>query len=239
MRLFHVIRLAPDRRTGAIFALVQDRIWGLVSLLLLGLVALIAYAARGGDARAAAQIVPSLGITLLAVMAFAALVRRFPPRRWPRRVRALGLRGLGRNGWRALAEIWRLADHAPASRVALLLCSCVVWITEFAGVWWLAQACGLPLSWPIACLAVVGGTFATLIPVGVGGHGLREGALIGAVFFFDRATATRFPEEGVLLALIYLAATLGWSLCGGLVQVAAAAGWLPPGKTEPRNPPPL
>jgi hypothetical protein len=68
---------------------------------------------------------------------------------------------------------------------------------------------------------------ATALPISVGGHGVREGALLTTLATFGLLATPELHERGVLLALLVWATTIFWSLFGGLF-VLAAPKILPP-----------
>ena len=62
----------------------------------------------------------------------------------------------------------------------------------------------------------------TALPISVGGHGVREGALLTVLGLFGLLPAgSETRETALLLAMLVWAVTMGWSLFGGLVLLAA------------------
>ena len=61
----------------------------------------------------------------------------------------------------------------------------------------------------------------TFLPISVGGHGVREGALLATLAAFGMLAAEVAHERALLLALLVWATTVFWSLVGGVVVLAA------------------
>jgi hypothetical protein len=108
-----------------------------------------------------------------------------------------------------------------------LLLGAVIWLLDFIAVWLLARAIGLPLPFLETCIAMSVAYAATVLPISVGGHGIREGALLATLAAFGLLATVAAQNLAPLLALLVWAVTVFWSLFGGLV-VLAAPRLLPP-----------
>lgn len=74
---------------------------------------------------------------------------------------------------------------------------------------------------------------AAALPISIGGHGVREGALVAMLAVLGLANAA--DERAASLALAFWAVSVGWSLVGGLVWLAAREIGAPAGTPAPRE----
>jgi hypothetical protein len=201
-RLLEVHGRMPANKTGGAVAVVADRVVGFATLLLLA--------------------------------ACAALTHRFSSATSPQELAALAplfAASLGALclGWIVLARMQvngRFATLSAAAKLTLsplapLLAafgvSLAIWSADFVAGWLLARA----LGWSVGLLEIsvalaVAYTVASL-PLSIGGHGVREGALVVVLGWFGLADGA--PQ----LAVAFLALTLVWSLAGGFVYFSSAS----------------
>jgi hypothetical protein len=106
-------------------------------------------------------------------------------------------------GFSAAARAVLLSRFAPGA----ILASVLVHLATALAAWLIARALGLPVTLAAACVLMPLVLFVTMIPISIGGWGVREGAMIGAFAF----------------AGVEPAAALAMSLLFGLVFIAAAA----------------
>jgi hypothetical protein len=94
-----------------------------------------------------------------------------------------------------------------------------VWILDFASGWVLARALGLSLGPVEVGSALAVAYTSALLPISLGGHGVREGALVLTLLWIA-------PDAGLAandlsaFALLFLATSLACSAIGGLVLLA-------------------
>jgi glycosyltransferase 2 family protein len=123
---------------------------------------------------------------------------------------------------RSLASNWvvafRNAVGGPGLVSACVTLSIVVWILDFAAGWLLAHALGLGVSPVAMATALVFAYLSTVLPISLGGHGVRESAMV-IVLVMLRPGTTAPDYAG--LALLFLATTLASSVVGGLVLLAS------------------
>ncbi len=62
---------------------------------------------------------------------------------------------------------------------------------------------------------------ATVLPVSVGGHGIREGALLGMLALLGLLPDDSSRQLALLLAVLVWAISVLWSLVGGAVLLLA------------------
>jgi hypothetical protein len=74
---------------------------------------------------------------------------------------------------------------------------------------------------------------ATVLPISVGGHGIREGAFLATLAALGLLASPAARDLAPLLALLVWVTTVFWSLIGGLV-VLAASRLLPPSSAAAR-----
>ncbi|HEX2851847.1 MAG TPA: lysylphosphatidylglycerol synthase transmembrane domain-containing protein [Opitutaceae bacterium] len=217
-RVFYICRDEPGRKAAGLATIVLDRVMGLVVLMSLAAVALVTKTgvlAREPGLRWVFII--SFAVTVGGALA-AVLLLRLDPRRWP-----AWLRGkLGEPRLATIADLIARVRAGKRDHALALFSSYAIWLLDIAAVWLLAGAVGLSLPLLETCIAVAVAYAVTALPISVGGHGVRESALLGVLGLFALLPAT---EEGrnaaLLLAVLVWAVTIVWSLAGGIVVLAA------------------
>jgi len=211
-RAFYICRDAPDRQAAGLAATLLDRVMGLVVLLSLAALTLLLKletVARHGELRLLLALCAALSVA--SVVAFIVLCRRSPPwlTRW-----------LGPARSATLADILERARSTPATLLAALASSYLIWLLDFLSVWLLARSLGLPLPFIEVSLAMSVAYAATVLPVSVGGHGIREGALLGMLALLGLLPDEAARQHALLLAVLVWAVSVLWSLVGGLFLLA-------------------
>lgn len=217
-RAFYICRDAPDRQAAGLAATLLDRVMGLVVLLSLAagtLLLKLDAVARHGELRL--LLVLCAVLTLASIVAFILLCRQPPP--WL-------TRRLGPVHSVTLADILQRARATPGVLFGALVSSYVIWLLDFLSVWLLARSLGLPLPWVEVCLAMSVAYAATVLPVSVGGHGIREGALLGMLALLGLLPDDAAKQLALLLAVLVWAVSVLWSLAGGFALLFARR-WRP------------
>ncbi|NBQ58628.1 MAG: UPF0104 family protein [Opitutaceae bacterium] len=227
-RVFYLVRDASAQRAAGFTTLIIDRAMGLVVLMALAAAALAARSATFAlEPRLSwlffAAIAINIGGALTAVV-----LLRVTPMRWPQSLRRL----LGPTRLATTCQLLECIRATPLAHLTALALGGVIWVLDFISAWLLAQAIGLPLPFLETCVAMSVAYAATALPISVGGHGVREGALLTTLAAFGLLATPELHDRAVLLALMVWATTIFWSLFGGLF-VLAAPKLLPP--TEPRS----
>jgi glycosyltransferase 2 family protein len=219
-RLHQVFRLHPGAKAGGATAVLVDRLLGFGSLLILGALALAAHAHGGRLAPATVGEIgwPLAGASLLFLAAVIVGIR-LPPARWPVWFTSAAARFLGAERWAALCTAHQRALGQPRRQAACWAWSVAVWAAEFASAWALARAVGLEVSATGLVLAVVVANLAAVLPLAIGGHGVREGALVGALALVEAEAGLLQEPAAIAFALLFLAANLLWSAAGALVML--------------------
>jgi uncharacterized membrane protein YbhN (UPF0104 family) len=114
-----------------------------------------------------------------------------------------------------------IAHFEPLTLLTALAASYAIWLLDFVAVWLLAQAVNLPLHFIDVTLAMSVAYASTILPISVGGHGIREGALLATLTALGALATPATQEQGLLLALLVWLSTIFWSLFGGLFSLAA------------------
>ncbi len=214
VRFVYLRRFAPDQQAAGAASLIADRLLGLAALCALAALTLALYLTRSSGS-------PQLYDLCLASAA------------------ALGLLLAG--GWSAARTRWweplsaRLIGVDRASQLhdaalalgrrqlvltSATLLSVAVWLVDFVALWLLARSLGLRFGLLEISVAAAAAYVAAALPISIGGHGVREGTLVATLSLFGAAAAAQ-PETVALLALCLWAVTVGWSLVGGCVYLAA------------------
>jgi len=215
-RAFYVCRDAPDQKAAGLASIAIDRLLGLLILLAM---ALAAFLAKAGDATLASQFRTFAqvggGLLLVGTVGGTLLLAR-APRRWPQWLR-------NRLGQTACAQVEDLRARtlaAPGVHLWAFVLSTIVWLLDFVSVWLLASGVGLRLPFFETCIAVSVAYASTALPISIGGHGVREGALLFVLGAFGLIAAEGPDRErALLLAVLVWAVTMIWSLVGGVVLV--------------------
>lgn len=217
VRAWAVCRDAPNHRAGGLAATAIDRGMGLVMLVATAAIALGARTeAWTRDAQLRGLFLAAATLSLVAA-AGAALLLALPPGRWPSFLR----RALGDSRWTVVEDLLTRIRATPGAHLAALGLSVVIWLLDFVAIWWLAAAVELPLPFLETCIAGCVAYAATVLPVSLGGHGVREGALLATLGLFGLVPAHGPQHErALLLAILVWAVTMVWSLAGGLVVLA-------------------
>lgn len=194
-----------------------DRVIGLVSLLVVALAGVVA-SARHLPAGLLPLFVVLIvvcvcGIFALNVAAFRNFARRIAG--WLESTR---LRRLGHSLQRAI-DAWREFGRSPALLAVNLVLGVAFQLLAVALFALLAD--NLAIHLPVADWAWIFGvvSLAVLIPVSVGGIGLREGALVGCLGFFGIP-----PEDALALSVGIFAVTLSGAAVGGVLELVEATG---------------
>lgn len=223
-RVYYVCQITPrDQWPQAIAATAIDRLLGLVVLLGLG-------GALAGIAAAPASAQPvwaAAALALLSALVVVALQRKdlpappapaSPPS--PSAQPVTGARSRLARLRRQARETWTRVRVSPRSHVVAIALSLVIWLLDFVSIWLVAQSIGLPLGFLPTCLAACASYAAAVLPISVGGHGVREGSLILTLQAFGALEAD--DSRALLLALGAWAVTMLWSLVGGLALLSRA-----------------
>lgn len=218
LRFGYVWREHPDRKAAAAASLIADRLLGLGALCALASLALGLHLARStGGAEIWALLLASTAAAggLLAVGWSATRTRWWEP---------LSARILGRDRAAALHDAAGALGGRPAILTAAVMLSVAVWLLDFASLWLLAHSVGLavgPLGMTVAAAAAY---VAAALPISIGGHGVREGALVATMALLGLGTG----QDGLvaLLAVAFWAVAVAWSLVGGAVWLVSP----PPGR---------
>lgn len=212
-RAFYICRDDPVRQAAGLAATFFDRVLGLVVLLSLAAFTLLLKletVARHTELRLLLALCAAL--SLASIVAFILLCRQPPA--W------LAAR-LGPAHTATLADILLRARSSPSTLFAALVSSYAIWLLDFLSVWLLARSIGLPLPFIEVSLAMSVAYAATVLPVSVGGHGIREGALLGMLALLGLLPDDPSRQLGLLLAVLVWAVSVVWSLFGGLFLLFA------------------
>ena len=216
-RVFYLVRDVSARRTAGFATLIIDRAMGLVVLMALAALALSARTATlATDPRLRWVFIAAVGITLGSTFA-AILLLRLDSARWPAPLR----RVLGVERLATATQLLACIRATPRAHGVALAAGVVIWLLDFVSAWLLARAVGLPLPFLETCVAMSVAYASTALPISVGGHGVREGALLATLTAFGLLATADAQERALFLALLVWAVNVLWSLAGGLVLLAA------------------
>jgi glycosyltransferase 2 family protein len=216
-RIYYLYRDRPTRVPGGLASIVLDRVMGLVVLMTLAVVALIAKAgALAHEPTLQWIFFASLAVTAGGALA-AAVMLVTEPHRWPHWThRLLRPKGIAT----ATDLLGGVRGHRWDHAVALII-SGIIWLLDIIAIWLIARSIGLHLPMLETCIAVAVAYAATALPISVGGHGVREGALLAVLGMFGLISAAGQLDAALLLAVLAWGLTIFWSLFGGGVLLLA------------------
>ncbi len=197
----------PDAKAAAAAGLAADRLLGLGALCALAAIALGLHLARaGGGPELTALLGTSVATFLLLLAAGWSAART----RWwePFTARLLGAERAAALHDAATA----LGGHRAALAAATFL-SVAVWLVDFLSLWLLARAAGLAAGLMVVTVAASIAYLAAALPVSIGGHGVREGALVATLGLLG------VRGDTAQLALTFWTVSVGWSLVGGVMHL--------------------
>jgi uncharacterized membrane protein YbhN (UPF0104 family) len=212
VRLAALWRDHPEHAAGVVASVAADRLIGLAALLALAVLALGAQLATGGGAGELELLLYASAAALVAVAGLALAAAHGtgwerPLGRWVGAERAAALR---------LAAATLAAEHGTLLIAAGL--SVAVWVLDFAALWLLAHAVGLAAGALPLVVAAAAAYVAAALPVSIGGHGVREGALVVVLGWLGVGPAQ--PGAVLLLALAFWCLNAGWSAVGALALLS-------------------
>jgi uncharacterized membrane protein YbhN (UPF0104 family) len=217
-RLVYALSDAPTQKSNAATAIGADRLIGFAVLLLLAVGALFFHAA-GSSVNVAGMPFWAVAASIVAVgsACFAAAAG------WLRPKLPHGLQ-----------SALHLLVSSPRINLLAALASIVIWILDFSGGWLLARSLNLPIAFIDLSLGLTIAYLSTALPISIGGHGVREGALVLTLTALGAVTAT---DQLPSLALLFWAVNLACSLLGGAVLMASreASPSAVPSKTESKR----
>ena len=211
VRFGYLWREHPDRKAAAAASLLADRLLGLGALLALAALALgLHLSLAGGGAELRTLLTASIvAFGLLLAAGWSAARTRW----WE----SISTRLLGAER----ASAWHDAAVALGGRHTTLalaaLLSVAVWLVDFISLWLLARSVGLEVGLLGMAVAAAAAYVAAALPISIGGHGVREGALVAVMALLGLGTGQSGPVA--LLAVAFWAVSVGWSLAGGMVYL--------------------
>ena len=221
VKLLRLRRWVPDRKAAALTALAADRLFALGALLTLA-----GLAVACGEARIRQQLLveitrrftPPVCLAAVGLSVAACLGLWWTLRRYMVRFERLA-------GWVRLAvgSLRTGLRPTPALAAAFLL-AIILQLLSMTGGWLFCQALQIPMSLGQMMILVPLVLVATLLPVTVNGHGLREYVML---FYFGAwGLTSTLPNGGgaaesvVALSFVMVMVDFLWGLPGGLCLLA-------------------
>lgn len=218
VRFGYLWRVQPDSKAKAAASLIADRLLGLGALFALAALALGLHLAMAPGGRELQVLLiaslAALGV-LLAAGWSATQTRWWEP---------LSARVLGAERATALHDAAVALGARHVALVTATVLSIGVWLVDFVSLWLLARAVGLEAGVLGMTVAATAAYVAAALPVSIGGHGVRESALIAVLGLLGIGAGQ--PGLVALLAVAFWAVSIGWSVIGGAVfLLSLATGW--------------
>ncbi|SDT89831.1 hypothetical protein SAMN05444156_0546 [Verrucomicrobium sp. GAS474] len=216
VKIFYITQAAPNRKSGAGFSVLADRIIGLIALVALTLALTLTHRAYLLQNHAAKKAVLTFYLIAAAIAGLFVVARAFP---WLMRFSNF-------SAWEKkvpfhdkvekLSEALRKNIKSPRANVETLLISFLSHGLNLYAQYCVFQA--LHLAVPLLLAITVTGLVYVLIaiPVTIAGLGVREGLFI----LFLGLAPCLIPREGAIAASVLgWSLTLGWSLVGGIFHL--------------------
>jgi uncharacterized membrane protein YbhN (UPF0104 family) len=195
--------------THAVSAVILDRVVGVLGVAMLVLLFITRFATLEGAPRLVWLPVA------LAVGAFACCALLLAADRLPL--------GVSRNRWLArlavLAKSARIVFRSPGTLLLSLGCAVLAHVAACAAVTMLARALHIELSLVAALTVVPTVILISMVPISVGGWGVREGAMVLAL-----GIAGVRAGDAFLLSVAYGLSMMGIAIAGGLTWLAGVPG---------------
>lgn len=214
VRLAHVWKENPGSRARGAASLLLDRLIGLAALAALASASVGIYTLTKGsinDSGFRTLLPASLGffIALFAVVWSLLRTRFWEP---------VSTRLLSADRARALHDAAVALGEKHSALAFAVLLSLVVWLLDFLSLYLLAKSVGLETSGLTMAVAASAAYLAAILPISIGGHGVREGALVATLLLLGVGHGQ--GAQTSVLAILFLALTLFSSLLGGIVFLA-------------------
>ncbi|MFT3870983.1 MAG: lysylphosphatidylglycerol synthase transmembrane domain-containing protein [Nibricoccus sp.] len=230
VRLAYLWKNDPERKALGATSLLLDRLIGFGALFVLAAVALGLHTVSGQPSSVTGMrslLVASTCTCVLLVLSVWSVLKT----RWWEPISA---RVLGANRARRLHDATVALGQKRGKLGLAVALSFAVWLMDFLSLFLLARSVGLDVSWLTISIAASAAYVTAILPVSVGGHGLREGTLVGMLTLLTGGQAA--VESTSLLALLFLVLTLCSSLVGGFVYLGfMLTGWSSVTPTEARS----
>lgn len=224
VKIFYVMRFAPDRKARAALSILMDRVLGVLIILSLTALLLPGQISNLQTYEQTRSLVWSIPV-LLGVLFAGLAVASFMPLGWfPEPLKKLWLKVPKHDVLESLVVGFQQHVKCPKLLASATAVSILGQCFNFATGWLVARALHLDVG--IAELVVIMCIVMCIqsLPVSVSGHGLRETAY---VFMFaaygvidaDPLRMTGETEKAVVFSILYFLITLAWSLVCGLVYL--------------------
>lgn len=212
VRVYYIIREAPQAKAKAGTSILLDRVMGMVILAVAAMGAVFSEWSLFSGKPELRNVVWALAAILAASLACCAVLLLVPfgrlCLRWPAAARFAATAEELQGGMRQLVA-------SPLLVGAVLPVSIVVHVLNFAGGYCIVRAPGVGLDYFAAGVVFAIVFFIVAVPISIAGHGLRESAFVMIFSLFGIAST-----PAVAVSLVYAALTTILSLGGGFVYWA-------------------
>ena len=221
IKVFYIMKQAPDRKARAALSIGLDRILGLIAILGVTMLLVPLEFQRLFANNDIKFFIIALGLILCLVFLGLGLAWFTPLDRLPLFFHRLWEKAPKRDVIHSLYEGFHAHRHAPGPSL-LALAFAVLTVIPVLGVGYLlARALDLDISYPQMTILFAMVLCSMSIPVSFGGHGLREAAfvLLFGIFGVHRAGILVGPETAFACSTLFLMVSVTWSLIGGVVYL--------------------
>lgn len=209
--LARMVEVSEERKASAsiVSTVLLDRVVGLVSLMLMALVAFFVGSQFLTDS---SVLLVTGGLLVGFVVGWVLFFNRRFMEWWFRRLFQLPLIGRFEGSVRSLYEALFYLHNQPRLLIFSLLLSLLVQSAEVVSIIFLAHALGVQVALSYFFLFLPMVWLLTTLPISIGGLGVREGAF---AFFFAQVGVS--SEEAVIISLLFYSFRVISGLVGGVV----------------------
>lgn len=221
LKVFYILKDAPDRKARATLSIVLDRVLGLLAVLLLTLL-LVPFEYQ----RIADHTETRLFMVLLALMVaflFSGLLVLWfiPPSILPAFCHRLWEKIQKKEVILSLYEGFQAHRQHSGLALRAVFTAILAVVPVLSTGYFIAQSLDLDVHYPQMLIIFSLVICSMSLPISFGGHGLREGAfiLLFQIFNITREGQPVGLETATACSTIFLGVSVLWSLCGGLAYL--------------------
>ena len=219
---YYIAREHPEHKARAILSVIMDRAIGLISLLFLGLLVLPWQARILWEHEETKIFAVALIIMFILAAATILALLAFPFHRLPAYLQQKWQKIPGNDLARTLLRGFRAHGEEGRLTLSALALSLILQFFLILGGWSLAHALQISITLPQIVLILVMVQIAASLPISIGGHGIREAAMVLLFTAFSiapAANATALTETAVAFSLLFFSLQLWGNLLGGLLYL--------------------
>jgi glycosyltransferase 2 family protein len=221
IKIFYILKEAPDRKARATLSIVLDRILGLLAILLLTLVLVPLEYQRITEHAETRFFIIILALLVMVLFSGLLLVWFVPPSILPTFCHRLWEKMPKKDVLQSLYEGYQAHRKVPRVALSALAAAVLAVVPILSTGYFIAHSLHLDVHYAQMTILFSMVICSMSLPISFGGHGLREGAfiLLFQIFNLTRAGIPVGIETATACSTILLGIGLVWSLIGGVVYL--------------------